>query len=90
MKKGLFLLILLAFVGFGIPTHPVPLAHSAGISIEAKNTQTFNLNTYLPADGDTVDLLVSVNGYNDDESEIQFINLLPDPGLLDSCCRKVA
>jgi len=64
MKKGFVFILLLCVV---------PLAHSAAsVSIEAKNTQTFNLNTWLPAAGDTVDLLVSVSGYTHSHGEIQF------------------
>jgi len=61
--KGLVFILLLCVV---------PLAHAASISIEAKNTQTFNLNTWLPSAGDTVDLLVSVSGYTHSHGEIQF------------------
>jgi len=55
----------------------VPLAaHSASISIVGKETETNDtttaFNDWLPADGDTVDLLVSVSGYTHSHGEIQF------------------
>jgi len=54
----------------------VPLAHSASISIVGKETQTTQttkaFNDWLPADGNTVDLLVTVSDYGHSDGEIQF------------------
>jgi len=59
--KGFVFILLLCFV---------KLAHSAEISIEPKDATTFD--TWLPQDGNTVDLLVTVSDYDDSDGEIQF------------------
>jgi len=65
--KGLVFILLLCVV---------PLADSASISIVGKATETTEttkaFNVWLPQDGDTVDLLVSVSGYTHSHGEIQF------------------
>jgi len=67
MKKG-FVFILLVCV--------VPFAYSASISIVGKETQTTQtttaFNDWLPQDGNTVDLLVTVSDYGHSDGEIQF------------------
>lgn len=48
----------------------LPLGHAASIHIEAKDA--FIYDTWLPENGTTVDLLVSVSDYNHSSGEIQF------------------
>ena len=62
MKKALILVLLLM--------QHVTLAHAASIHIEAKDA--FIYDTWLPENGTTVDLLVSVSDYNHSSGEIQF------------------
>jgi len=68
MKKGLVFILLVCVV---------PFAYSASISIVGKETQTTQtttaFNDWLPQDGNTVDLLVTVSDYgNNSDGEIQF------------------